>query len=58
MTESDQLLYDEYANLQELAAGANRQADVYTQNAKEMRDLANVYSTQAKALATQLGFVC
>ena len=58
MTEDQQLLYDEFANLQELAAGANRQADIYEQNARDMRTLANGYTDRAKIIATQLGFTC
>lgn len=56
MTQDQQTLYDEFANLQELAASANRQADVYEQNARDMRTLANGYTDRAKVIAKQLGF--
>lgn len=56
MTEDQQLLYDEFANLKELEAKANRQAAVYEQSARDQRALATDYGTRAAVLAQQLGF--
>lgn len=56
MTEDDQILYDEFANLQELAARFNRDADNYEQSAREARAIARGYADQALVIAKQLGF--
>jgi len=56
MTEADQLLYDELANLRELAARFNRDADNHEQSAREARAIAQGYTDRALVLARQLGF--
>lgn len=55
MNEDDQVLYDEMANLRELAARFNRQADNYEQNAKDQREIAQGYTDRADVIAKQLG---
>lgn len=57
MTEDDQLLFDEMANLQQLAATFNRNADNYDQSAREARSIAQGYTDRATVLARQLGFI-
>lgn len=57
MTEDDQLLYDEFQNLKELEARADRQAGIYEESAREERARAADYRARADVLAKQLGFV-
>lgn len=56
MTEDDQLLYDDFINLKELQATAEREARNLEASAAQQRALASDYAARALVIAEQLGF--